>query len=123
HLLVEVAHERFPPADHSASRLTEQRQALCFDELVVLGAFVRLDQNPPFAIDLARRLRRIGREDKAGTKRQENDRYGKTDAHDATQHEPAPSSRNQPVATIARASIVWQAACCERSPIVGGLAL
>ena len=51
HVLVQVADEGVPPADHPAAGPAEQRQAGLLDEPVVGRTLVGPDPNPPLAVD------------------------------------------------------------------------
>src|SRR6202044_1978828 len=51
YMLVEVADQRVPPTDQPAAGLPKERQPRLFNEPVLVRPFIRLDPNPPFAIN------------------------------------------------------------------------
>ena len=54
HVLVEVADQGVPPADHPAPRLAEQGEPRLFDEPVVCRPLVGLDPDPPLTVNPGR---------------------------------------------------------------------
>ena len=60
HMLVEVADQGLPPADHPAPGLAEEAEPGLLDQPVVFRPLVGPDPDPPLAVDMVDNLSRWG---------------------------------------------------------------